>query len=148
MIGRGPTGYESPNSLQELNMRRRCVAVTVVTVLLSACGGDDPIEADESIAAFVGDWNTTSVVLTSTFNTDLSVDLIELGSSFDLNVQPSVHYTAILVFAGQEQPEFSRLSLSGSSTANSRLPHEIFRRTPSRGAIASSWMATRSSTSM
>ena len=67
-------------------MRRHWVAVTVVTVLLSACGGDDPIEADESIAAFVGDWNTTSVVLTSTFNTDLSVDLIELDSSFDLNV--------------------------------------------------------------
>ena len=67
-------------------MRRHWVAVTAVTVLLSACGGDDPIEPDESIATFVGDWNATSVVLTSTFNTDLSVDLIELDSSFDLNV--------------------------------------------------------------
>jgi hypothetical protein len=42
--------------------------------------------------------------------------LIELGSSFDLDVQPSSHYTAILVFARQGQTEFGQLSLSGSST--------------------------------
>ncbi len=97
-------------------MRRCWVGMTVLAVLLSACGGDDPLEADASIEAFVGDWRATSLVLTSSFNADLSVDLIELGSSFDLNVQPSGHYTAILVFAGQGQTEFGQLSLSGSST--------------------------------
>ncbi len=97
-------------------MRRCWVGMTVLAVLLSACGGDDPLEADASIEAFVGDWRATSLVLTSSFNADLSVDLIELGSSFDLNVQPSGHYTAILVFAGQGQTEFGQLSLSGPST--------------------------------
>jgi len=97
-------------------MRRRWVGLTVLVVLLSVCGGDDSFEADASVAAFVGGWHASSLVLTSTFNADLSIDLIELGSSFDLNVQPSGHYTAILVFAGQGQTEFGQLSLSGPST--------------------------------
>ena len=97
-------------------MRRRWVGLMVVTVLLSVCGGDDAFKADASIAAFVGDWRASALVLTSSFNADLSVDLIELGSSFDINIQPSGHYTAILVFAGQGQTEFGQLLLSGSST--------------------------------
>ncbi len=96
---------------------RRCrwVGIIVLAVGLFSCGGDDPLEADPSLAPFVGDWSATSLVLASPVAPDLSVDLIELGSSFDLNIQPSGHYTAILVFAGQAQTEIGQISLSGSS---------------------------------
>ena len=59
---------------------------------------------------------------------DISVDLIDIGSSFVLNIQPSGHYTAILVFASQGQTEIGQISLSGASTVI--LEHELS--TPSR----------------
>ena len=96
-------------------MRRRWAGVIVLAAVLSSCG-DAALEADASLAAFVGDWHATSLVLSSPLAPDVSVDLIELGSSFDLNIQPSGHYTAILVFAGQAQTEIGQISLSGAST--------------------------------
>ncbi len=97
-------------------MRRRWVGVIVLAVLLPSCGGDEPLGPDSSLTAFVGDWHATSLVISSPVAPDVSVDLIELGSSFDLNIQPSGHYTAILVFAGQGQTEIGQISLSGPST--------------------------------
>ena len=71
---------------------------------------------------------------------DLSVDLIELGSSFDLNIQRSGHYTAILVFAGQGQAEIGQISLSGPSAVildrEFPLPREISRPSCSTALIA------------
>ena len=96
-------------------MARRLVGVVVLALILSSCGGDDPLEVDSSLAAFVGDWHATSLVLSSPVAPEVSVDLIELGSSFDLNIQPSGYYTAILVFAGQGQTEIGQISLSGPS---------------------------------
>ena len=96
-------------------MRRRWVGAMVLAVALSSCGGDDALAPDPSLARFVGDWRATSLVIASPLAPDLSVDLIELGASFDLNIQPSGYYTAILVFAGQAQTEMGLISLSGPS---------------------------------
>lgn len=99
-------------------MRRRradSVSTIILALLLSACG-DGPLEADPALAPFVGNWRATSLVLTSPVAPDISVDIVELGSTFDLNIQPSGQYTAVLVFANQAQTEIGRISLSGAST--------------------------------
>ncbi len=46
-------------------MRRRGVEAIVLAVVFSSCLVDKPLEADPSLAAFVGDWHATSLVLKS-----------------------------------------------------------------------------------
>ena len=121
-------------------MRRCWVGVIALAVALSSCGDDDALAPDPSLAPFVGDWRAASLVVASPMAPDLSVDLIELGSSFDLNIQPSGHYTAILVFAGQGQTEIGQISLSGLSAVildrEFPLPREISRPSCSTALIA------------
>ena len=121
-------------------MRRRWVEVIALAVALSSCGDNDALAPDPSLAPFVGDWRAASLVVASPVAPDLSVDLIELGSSFDLNIQRSGHYTAILVFAGQGQTEIGQISLSGPSAVildrEFPLPREISRPSCSTALIA------------
>ena len=121
-------------------MRRRWVGVIALAVALSSCGDDDALAPDPSLAPFVGDWRAASLVVASPVAPDLSVDLIGLGSSFDLNIQRSGHYTAILVFAGQGQAEIGQISLSGPSAVildrEFPLPREISRPSCSTALIA------------
>lgn len=79
----------------------------------SACGGD-PLEVDPALAPLVGDWEATTLTVTNVDNPAVSPDLIELGAAFDLNVQPSGQYTAILVFSLQSSTEIGQISVSGS----------------------------------
>jgi len=79
-----------------------------------ACG-DDAVGPDAGIAQFVGDWDAEVMTLTNVFNTDLVVDMIDLGATFTLNVQPSGQYTAILLFAGQSSTEIGTISVAGST---------------------------------
>lgn len=90
-------------------------AFVSLALLVAACGGDDILEPDPALAPFLGDWDGTSLVLTSVANPDVHPDLIELGATFALNVQPSGQYTAILLFAGQSQTEIGQLEVSGST---------------------------------
>ncbi len=66
------------------------------------------------IAPLVGDWSATAVVLTNVANPTVRPDLIEIGATFDLNVQPSGQYTAILVVAVQSSTEIGQIRVSGS----------------------------------
>ena len=140
MIGTACRLYSAPNSLHPADIRRRWVGVIALAVALSSCGDDDALAPDPSLAPFVGDWRAASLVVASPVAPDLSVDLIELGSSFDLNIQPSGHYTAILVFAGQGQTEIGQISLSGPSAVildrEFPLPREISRPSCSTALIA------------
>lgn len=95
--------------------RRRGFGMSMVAaaVLLAGCG-DDPVTVDAGIEALVGDWEATALIVSSVDNPTVRPDLIELGASFDLNVQPSGQYTAILVFALQSSTEIGQISVSGS----------------------------------
>ena len=106
-----------------------------LAVLASAgCGGDD-VQADPLMAAWVGDWNATSLVLTNVANPDVAPDLIlDVGAMFTLNVQPSGRYTSILILAGQSQTEIGSLSLTESTVT--------FRPTTPPGLPASSALYT------
>lgn len=86
----------------------------VAALLLAGCssGGVGP---KTSIAPLVGDWQATALVITSVADPSIHPDLIQLGATFTLNVQPSGQYTAILVYNGQPKTEIGQLSVRGDS---------------------------------
>ena len=60
----------------------------VVAALLSACG-DAAIEADPGLAPFIGDWVATELIVASPVAPDATLELIGLGSTFTINIQPA-----------------------------------------------------------
>jgi len=98
-----------------MGLRRAGLVVTAL-LLLTACGGSDSFGPNTSLSEFIGDWEATALVLTSPVTASASVDLIALGSTFNLNVQPSGAYTAVLVVQGLASTEIGTLSRSGGNT--------------------------------
>ena len=90
------------------------LALALVVVLATACGGEDPVVVDPLVSPLVGDWSATAMVVTSVANPDVAPELIALGASFTLNVQSSGQYTAILIYAQQASTEIGFLSVSGN----------------------------------
>jgi len=95
------------------------------TLLLAACGGDngtgpDGSGDDPAIAPFVGDWSATSLVLTNVANPSVAPDLIDIGATFDLNIQPSGQYTATLVYLSQPAIELGKITVSGATVTFNR----------------------------
>ncbi len=86
--------------------------VLALGLLVAGCSEDAVAPADE-VAALVGDWEATSLIVTNVANPAIAPDLIELGASFTLNVQPSGQYTAILVVALQSSTEIGQIRVSG-----------------------------------
>ena len=99
-------------------LTRRLGLLLWCAAVLGACGEDSSnggTEPDPAVAPFVGDWNATDFTVTSAANAQLVEDLINLGATFDLNVQPSGRYTATLVFVGQPSVEIGDLLVSGNT---------------------------------
>lgn len=96
-------------------------ASVAVAAVLAACGGDDPSlvepEPNAEVEPFVGTWDADVYTITSVADTTVVADIIEIGGSFTLNVQPSGTYTATLVFSDGETTlaftEIGQLSVSG-----------------------------------
>ena len=103
--------------VQQLRRLRRLAqgAVFLVLAVLTACSGNDSTGPNDAVAPFVGDWKAASLVLTSQANPQISPDLIQLGASFTLHVEPSGHYTAILLYSGQSQTEIGTVEVSGQT---------------------------------
>lgn len=55
------------------------------------------------------------MVLTSKANPEIAPDLVAEGAQFDLNVQPSGQYTAILTYMQSTATEIGILSVSGNT---------------------------------
>jgi hypothetical protein len=96
--------------------RRRTGWVVMALLLLAGCGDSDSLGPNASLSEFVGDWEATALILTSPVTASASADLIALGSTFNINVQPSGLYTAVLVFQGATSTEIGTLSRSGGNT--------------------------------
>ncbi len=95
---------------------RRSAAAAPLFVLLLLLGcTSDGVRPDASLAALVGNWQATSFVVTEVSDPSVHLDLIQLGATFSLNVQPSGTYTAILVYSGQPDTEIGQVSVAGSS---------------------------------
>lgn len=123
-------------------MGSRVLGIATKTVVLFlagvavSCGGDSsgPNETETAGPGFmVGDWIATSLVVTSTANPEVSVNLTEKGATFTLSVQPSGRYTAILSGFGQASSESGTLSVEGTQV--------VFHRTlPSPEIARSTWV--------
>jgi len=100
--------------------RKGFCATLLALMVLSGCGGSDPVQVDSGVAAFVGDWVADALVVTSVANPDIHPDLIAIGASFTLNVQDSGQYTAILIYAGQAQTEIGTVEVSGRTVTLKR----------------------------
>ena len=97
------------------SMRRRGLLLASLLILSAGqgCGSDAVVEPDPVLDDFVGDWDASTMVVTSVQNPSLSVDVIEAGASFFLNVQPSGGYTSSLTFEGLSRTELGRLEVEG-----------------------------------
>lgn len=97
---------------------RSCRPTTLVCLLIAlgcGSGGTDPIIPDPTVEPFVGDWEATEMLVTNVANPQVVADVLATGATFDLNVQPSGHYRATLVFQQQPLVEQGQLTASGSS---------------------------------
>ncbi len=103
--------------VQLLRRPRRLVegAVFLLVAVLAACSGKTSTESNDAVAPFVGDWTAVSLVLTSQANPQISPDLIVLGATFTIHVEPSGQYTAILLYSGQSQTEIGNVEVSGET---------------------------------
>ena len=105
-------------------MQKRLIrGLSLLLLSLTGCGASAPTGPDPLIEPFVGDWTATAFVLTSSVSDQVSIDLIQLGGTFDLNIQPSGSYTAILIYAGLGQTEMGTISATANTvTLNREFP--------------------------
>ena len=97
--------------------------LSLLSLFLVACADPAATGPDPLIEPLGGDWQATAFVLTSSVAEQVSIDLIQLGGTFDLNIQPSGSYTAILVYAGLGQTEMGTISVTTTTvTLNREFP--------------------------
>ena len=110
--------YAEDRPLYAENRSRSSVLVSAVvigaaTIVATGCGGD-PAGPDLNPDFMVGDWLADSLVMTSAANPAVTADLLALGATFTLLVEPSGRYTAILEGFGQSSSEIGRLTVDGA----------------------------------
>jgi len=97
---------------------RRGVVVSVLPLspFWTGCGGDDIVEADPtpSIPSLATGRPQSSPSPVSYTPHSVVAGLSEAGATFDLNVQPSGQYTAILILNTQSQTEVGQMEVSGN----------------------------------
>jgi hypothetical protein len=89
---------------------RRTVAAAFLVGTLSSCGGDT-VGPDNSLNAIVGSWDAFRMVVVNKASPTTAPDLIKLGVTFFVDVQPSGQYTAILTSFGIPNTEFGRIEV-------------------------------------
>jgi len=97
-------------------MRRRSRNWLMIAVVLfgTACGDDGGVDADPSVAPFVGIWDAEVFDITSDADPSVVVDLLEFGA-FYINIEPSGQYTATLELAVGSGVEIGQLTVVGST---------------------------------
>jgi len=82
--------------------------------VMAACGSDT-IEADPTVAAFVGTWDADSLTMTNAGDTTVVANLLDFGS-FVILIEPSGQYTATLTVLGSTGVEFGDLDANAATS--------------------------------
>lgn len=103
--------------MHRLTVRTRLAATASLLLLLALGGCDDATgpEPKEGLEFLVGTWAADVLEATSVAPPVLTSDLIDGGSSFVINVQPSGQYTATLTVGAFPATEIGTLELEGST---------------------------------
>jgi hypothetical protein len=94
--------------------RVRAPFATMVLLAAAACGGDDGVEPDPALAAFVGTWDGVVYEIWPEANPSFVVDVLTEFGPFYITVEPSGQYTAVIEYPGAP-PEIGQLSVIGST---------------------------------
>lgn len=91
------------------------IAIFLALSTLAACG-DDPVvgvgvEPDPLLEALVGTWEADSLVVTSSGDSTIVVDVLEAGGTLTLNIQRSGGYTLTLAYAGTPLVDIGQLDV-------------------------------------
>ncbi|HSG47104.1 MAG TPA: hypothetical protein VLA43_04720 [Longimicrobiales bacterium] len=89
-------------------------ATLLFAFLTTGCDDATGPRAREGLEFLVGDWSADVLVVTSTADPGQSIDLLEGGSAFRINVQPSGLYTATLTVLGTPVTEIGTLAVEGT----------------------------------
>jgi hypothetical protein len=79
---------------------------------LLSCSDDGSGPGDE-LAALVGTWKATSLVMTNQANPEISLDLVEQGANFTLSILSTGQYSASLTAFGVTHTEVGTVEVSG-----------------------------------
>lgn len=94
--------------------RFSALLIVIGVVWASGCSDATGLARPDDIQPFVGDWEARSLEVREVDPPGRSEELISLGSTFTLNVQPSGTYTAILTTDLGAAVEIGRLDLEGT----------------------------------
>lgn len=89
-----------------MNRAGSCWMGIALCIVAAACGGSDdglvdPVP-DPAVEPFVGTWDAEVMTVTSVADTTVVADLIGIGGTFIIDIQPSGQYTAQLSFAAAD----------------------------------------------
>lgn len=102
----------------------RLFLVLFAASALTACASSEvtgPEEEGPALGALVGQWEATSMVLTSVNDTNISVDIVQndkISGAFSLTIQEDGRYVATLTLPASDPPsqdERGSLELSGDT---------------------------------
>jgi len=83
-------------------------------LVLAACG-EDGVEANPSVAPFVGTWDATVYQIWPESNPSFVTDVLTQFGPFYITVEPSGQYTAVLQASPTPQVQIGQLSVLGTS---------------------------------
>jgi hypothetical protein len=100
-------------------IRRPIAILLALGFAVAGCGEEDGLTPQDDLDFFVGDWEAEELSVSSRpdpgqpGDTVVTVDLIDAGSSFRINIQPSGQYTATLTFLARPVTEIGTLEIDG-----------------------------------
>lgn len=77
------------------------------------CGDDASTGPADEIAFLVGDWEASRFLVRNAADPGVAPDLVALGATFTMNVQPSGQYTAVLTFQAVPNVQIGEITVDG-----------------------------------
>jgi hypothetical protein len=100
--------------MRRSSLRLQALPLILTLASLAGCGGST-IEADPAVAPFVGTWDATVFLVTSTEDATIVVDVLDIPAQFYISIEPSGQYTATLEHPLGAAVEIGQLTVIGGT---------------------------------